>query len=276
MCNNKSFKSFVKNHLILMIDCIGLFVVIATFIPIFFINEPWNAILISFSINTLTTLLVLTFVDQIIDIQRKRDEVNRDRAAERSKILRIHKLIEQLLPNYIMEFNQITMPLKLRTTADGRYLAIDYTSFKNDFTIKDLVDFDVIDITVNGAFYDKAITSFRLIQDGIIEKMERMITEIEFVYYCDLEGAVLELIKKSQNANGIKQLEFLSNNQNKHCAKLIKEGIEEYDGDPFNDYISGKYSGNALLHIVNLFMYLVNMRECFNNYLTEIKKIENE
>ena len=269
-------KNFFSKHLIAVIDCVGCCIVIATFIPIFFVNALWQSIFVSISINILTSLLVLTFVDRIIDSQRKKEDEQKSKAIERGKILRIHKLIQQLLPNYIVEFNQITTPLKQRTDEHGKFLPIDCQNFNNNFAIKDLIDFNIIDITVNGSYDEKAITSFQRIQDDIIEKLERMITEIEFYYYGDLEQAIIAVINNSRIANGIKQLELFSIKANAAIAKTIKGEIEKYNGNPLEDYITGKFSGNVLLHIINLYVYLKNMSNCFYSYIAEIKKIENE
>ena len=276
--NNKQNKvrNFFSKHLIAVIDCVGCCIVVATFIPIFFVNTLWQSIFISISINIFTSLLVLTFVDRIIDSQHKREDEQKSKAIERGKILRIHKLVQQLLPNYIVEFNQITIPLKQRTGENGKYLPIDCHNFNSDFSIKDLIDFDTIDITVNGSFDEKAITSFQRIQDIVIEKLERMITEIEFYYYKDLEQSIVTVINSSRIANGIKQLELFSFKANAKIAKCIKEMIQKYNGNPIEDYMTGKFSGNALLHIINLYVYLINMRNCVNSYMAEIKKIENE
>lgn len=266
----------IKKHLIISIDCVGGCIFIATFIPIFFVGALWQSILISVSINIFTSLLVLTFVDWIIDSQRKKEDADKKKARERGKILRIHKLIQQILPNYIVEFNQITIPVKRRTNEHGYYMPIDNQNFNDDFRIKDLIDFDTIDITVNGSFYDKAITCFQNVQCVMIDKLERMITEVEFNYYQNLELTVIEIINNSRNANGIKQLELISTKENREVAKIVKKGIEEYDGDPMADYLSGRFSGNALLHIINLYVYLINMRKSIRSYINEIKKIENE
>lgn len=276
--NNKQnkVKNFFSKHLIAVIDCVGCCIVIATFIPIFFVNTLWQSIFVSISINILTSLLVLTFVDRIIDSQRKKENIQNARINEKQKILRYYKAIKNDLTAYIVEFNQLTTPYSKRKNV-GSELPFSTKEFNINFSLQDLIDFDMLDMTIYGRYAKQALISFKEIQNRLYDAFDKYIKEIDFIYFNKIEKSILDIISSKDFPNSIDNLMLLMNQRNNNENFLlnnIKSFIEQYNGNPLEDINSRKYNGNICINILTFYVFLILISNNIKAFISNIKELQ--
>lgn len=274
----KQLKNIMKKHLIATIDCIGGCVVIATFIPIFFVGALGQSILISISINIFTSLLVLTFVDRILDSQRKKEDEQKKKSDEKEKILRYHKTIEHDLQAYIVEFNQLTTPYSKRKD-NGDKLPFQTEGFNADFVIQDLSDFNMIDLSVYSSYSIPVLEALSKFQSNVFDSFTSMLKNIDFEYYKGIEDSVNAVVRLKSFPTGIENLCMIINQARRGkdaFLKSLQKMISTYSGDPHVDLKEGKYNGNLFLNVLLLFSLLLQVRNVINKYIMNIGEIKEK
>lgn len=272
-------KVFLGKHLIATIDCIGGLVAIATFIPIFFVEVLWQSIFISVSINIFTSLLVLTFVDRIIDSQRKKEDEAKRRSDEKKKILRYYKALQHDLRAYIVEFNQLTTPYDKRKGCDKDKLPFQIETFNTNFNMQDLIDFDMLDMTIYGRYTKKAILTFSELQKNLYESFDRYVKDIDFEFFHDIEKDILNIISSKEFPVSLENLLILIDpkmSNSKQIIQMIKDEIKSYNGNPLDDINSGKYNGNIFINILSLYVFLILISQDLKNFIDDIHKLQEE
>lgn len=259
--------------LLVKINLIGFFIAIVALICSFFVKrEICQSILISFSINLITSLLVLDFVDVLLDSQSKKIRESELKEIERQTILNYHQIMELLISIYILEFNQLTIPIDKRTK-DNRFLPIDENSFNSSYKLNDLCDFASTDIFPFAVLGDNIISAYNNAFEKLEVKFETMLTIADFRFYPQIRKVIEQFIRTSMLPNGIDTLKMFSKCNNTKELSIVTQMIQKYDGDPINDYKEQTYSGNIFLHVINLFVHLERTKQIIEQYRQEIEKI---
>lgn len=274
----KEIKDFLGKHLIAVIDICGGIVFFVTFIPAFFVEELAQSILFSLSINILTSLLILTFVDRIIDLQHKKEDAQKNKENEKKKILRYYKSLEYDLKAYIVEFNQITTPFSKRENFTDR-LPFQTEKFNANFTVQDLIDFDMLDMTIYGRYSKKAIVTFSEFQNNLYAAFDKFIKDIDFEYFSQIEKDISEIILSKNFPNSLENLKLFVDvrlENNKEFKKILREQIQQYKGNPLDDIDNGKYSGNILINILTFYVFLILISANLNKFIEDIKILQED
>lgn len=268
-----------KKHdsLLLMINIIGFIFSITVLIISYFMQEIWwQSMLIALSINLITSLLILNFVNRLLDAQAEKRHRKEQKRKERELILNYHQIIETLIPIYILEFNQLTIPVNERTK-DNQFLLINSKTFNNSYGVNDLCDFASTDIFPFSTMGKNIISAYGIVLRKLEDKFETMITITPFEYYPSIREILKQLITESMLPNGIDTLNlFCQGNNKKQLLPTIIKMIKEYNGNPLDDYNNHKYSGNIFLNVIYLYVHLDKTRILIEQYLEEIEKMRKE
>lgn len=265
------------NCLLLTINIIGFIVSVAVLIISYFMQEIWwQSMLIALSINLITSLLVLNFVNRLLDSQAEKRHKKELKRKERELILNYHQIIETLIPIYVLEFNQLTIPISERTK-DNKFLPIDSKTFNDSYGVKDLCDFASTDIFPFSTMGENIISAYKIALKKLEGKFETMLTITPFEFYPSIREILKQLITESMLPNGIDTLNlFCQGNNKKQLLPTIIQMIKDYNGNPLDDYNNNKYSGNLFLNVIHLYVHLGKTKKLIEQYLEEIEKIKEE
>ena len=265
------------NGLLLAINIIGFISSIAILLISYFMQEVWwQSMLIALSINLITSLLVLNFVNRLLDSQAEKRHKKELKRKEKELILNYHQIIETLIPIYILEFNQLTIPVNERTK-DNKFLPINSKTFNDSYKVNDLCDFASTDIFPFSTMGENIISAYGIALTKLEDKFETMITITPFEFYPSIREILKQLITESMLPNGIDTLNlFCQGNNKKQLLPTIIQMIKDYNGNPLDDYNNNKYSGNLFLNIIHLYVHLDKTKKLIEQYLEEIQKIKEE
>lgn len=266
----------MKTKALLWINFIGFPVSFAILFASFFISHFWwQSVALSLSINSICSLLVFNFVNRIFDkeVERKNEEVLIQQ--EKSDILKHVKIIEVYLHFYILEYNQLTIPLE-RRTKEHKFEPIDNTHFNVDFNINDLKTFAQIDIGPNSKITDKIIQRYDITYRTLVDKFEKFLSSCNFKYHQNIYNVTRSIIIESFRPNGIENLlEYCSNNVNDKILPTIVNMCSEYKGNPVEDYNSRTFSGNLFQPIIELYVHLIKTQELLTSFTSEINSLKS-
>lgn len=259
---------------IIIIDIVGTIISVGLLAASYYIKTVWwQSVVLSFSLNVLTSLLLLNFVDRVLDSQDEKKEKRRAKKQEKNAIINYHKVTEVLFEMYVLEYNQLTIPICNRSK-NNRFTDIDSKHLNKSFGIPELCDFAQMDILPFNALGKTIIHGYRDIFNRMCVKFLCLFTNCSFEYYPEIRDVISEIIKESEMPNGIDTLIGFTNWQKKELVlKNIGEMISTYSGNPDEDFANGKYNGNLFLSVVLLYEHLIRMRNLMDRYMEEIEKI---
>lgn len=217
-------------------------------------------------------------MDRIIDLQHKKEDAQKNKENEKKKILRYYKSLEYDLKAYIVEFNQITTPFSKRENFGDRS-PFQTEKFNANFTVQDLIDFDMLDMTIYGRYSKKAIVTFSEFQNNLYSAFDKFIRDIDFEYFPQTEKDISEIILSKNFPNSLENLKFFTDirlEKNKDLKKFLREQIQQYKGNPLDDINSGKYSGNILINILTFYVFLILISAKLNKFIEDIKILQED
>lgn len=245
---------------------------VAMFAGGFFVDETWQNILFSFSINIITSLLLVWFVDYNIDKRNQEQALQNDIALEKLHIINSHRLVTTLITIYTLHFNQLTIPVDNRTK-NHTYLPIDSTKLNKSFSIPDLSDMFTLNITAYGTFSDTVLEAYNISLKMLLDSFTNMNSVCTFKYNSNIGDSIVDIINICKEPNGIDTL--IQYQRNPIVTKPILSVMKEYTGNPIEDYETDKYLGNLFINPLMLYLHLNNMKTALEKYDTEIKKLLN-
>lgn len=234
-----------------------------------------QAMLISFAVNILTSVLVILLIEKKLNEQDQKIREREARALEKTYILNANKIIESILPVYRLEFNQLTIPVNRRIHG-GVFSAIDASTFNSNFTISDLIDMLQPDITVYGTFGNTILDTYSIADRRLTDAFESMLTRCTFNYYPKLEESINTILSLSIQPNGISTILNLYRGGQQPAIQTIYGLMQNYNGNPQADYANNTYSGNLFINPLLLYLYLDSMKNALEAYCSEVKKIAEE
>lgn len=236
-------------------------------------NSTVQNVLFSFSINLITSLIIIFSVDFNLEKKTKQAGERQAREAEKQQIKNCNRIIEPILAIYALEYNQLTIPVEKRTR-NGKFLPLKATSLNNSFKLEDLKDILSIDITVYGKFGNTELETYNAVYQKTIEAFSNMLVLCEYKYYPTISNAVSDIVRLSYEPNAIDTLCTFRNNPN--LMNTLNDMLKSYEGNPDDDLECEKYSGNVFLHVLLLYRHLTKMRIALNRYCNEISKLNED
>lgn len=236
-------------------------------------NAWEQAIMISFAVNILTSILVVLVIDKRMDKKKKKMEADEEKSIELRDLLKQNELIEVLRPIIITHFNQLTIPTEKRIK-DSKFQPINPFEFNHGFCVSDLVDLWTPDITVYGALGESELEAFRATHNKIMSAFEVMLTSSHFKYYPEVKSSLINITKVSLKPHCMESMLFLS--QNQATKKTMIDMMKAYSGNPEDDLRNNRYDGNLLLNPLLFFSYLVSFGNALEEYFRILDDVIKE
>ena len=232
-------------------------------------NSTVQNILFSFAINMLASLIIIFSVDFNIDKKAKQAAERQVKESELRQINICHRAIEPILEIYILEYNQLLIPISMRTE-NGKFLPIKQDKMVESFNLSDLKDALSFDITVCDKLGNSVLETYNVVYKKTVDAFSNMLAACECKYYQEVEEAVLNIVKLSHIPNSIDTLCAIR--QNEEIMKLLRNMLDSYTGNPDDDLKENKYSGNLFINYLLLYRHLTCMRAAINQYYTAIEE----
>jgi hypothetical protein len=206
------FLLFLKNNLtlVIVVAALVIFVIILGFID----NWSWKEYVSGIFTECIGIIITVIFVDMMFN----RSQENTQRESEKNKILRICRLIELYLLRYIIYFNQLTnhpgdifdCEIAALGNSPGSICHISGNCEKIMNKNQDM--FNKTDVLINYIHFSCLYEDSRLFISGgfrsnidcfyyIERKLQnafmRLLTEIDFIYYKEIENIAMEFLSIS-------------------------------------------------------------------------------
>ena len=236
-------------------------------------NAVIQSFLVSFSSGILASLLIFFLIDRRLSKYSNEIAENKEKSIERNSILNSDSIIQCLLPQYKLLFNQLTIPWNVRAVG-GKFSHIDSTEL-HDFSLQDLIDMFKPNITLYGAYGETSLDVYSHIDDRIIHSFESILMKNSFNHYPTILEKVKKIIDVSITPNGIAALRGIEKG-NPSIPKIVEESIQSYEGMPYDDISSKKYNGNVFINVLYLYLYLEKMKNAIQEYESEITQLRDD
>lgn len=253
------------------IYCVLFLISIGIFLAGIKANTTVQSVLFSFAINVFTSLIIIFSVDFNLEKKAKLAAERKAKKDEFNHINSCHRIIEPLLAVYILEYNQLTIPVSLRSE-NGKYLPIKQDAMMENFKLADLKDILFPDITVYGSYGNSALRTYDNVYKKTVEAFSNMLAICEFKYYPEISDVVSDIIKLSNVPNSIDDLCAIQHKT--EIVNMLKHMLESYTGNPDDDLERNKFSGNLFLNYLLLYRHLNCMRIAINRYCTAINEMK--
>jgi len=290
----KAYK-FIKTKFALLFVVLILLIIVLT---LGFIDSwKWK----EYTSGLLTEIIGIIITVIFVDVMFNRSQERNARELERKKILRICRLIDLYLPRYITFFNQLTnhpgniFDCKICELGNTQGILIHTDTncmsimnndqnmfYKTDENI-DYIHFsnlyDSSRLFIAGGFLLN-IDCFYNIEKRIKEAFIRLLTEVNFEYYRDMEKIVLEFLDTSIS-NDVS--DFIENNKkvafgfsSNEKELKIKLDTETLVSKTFNESQDFNNTNRGLAPYLMLKTLLNGERKVLNKYIMIIGKLRNE
>ena len=202
-----------------------------SFLPIF---KNYENVLIGIGTNLLGIIVTVSFVQHIFDKQSEEKE----KELEKEKIIRFSQIMNIRLEKYFVVFAQITTPISEYSKQNIRQIEP-----KLDFKFEDMKDLHFPCLLMSEKLSESAISVFYSEETRIKEYMLRMLENIDFKHFSNIQDLLIEFVKLSESydvsnailgdgkaidSNHNKISEFISNlistNPKEHWVERFEKG----------------------------------------------------
>ena len=232
----------------------------------------WETLLLSVGVNLLSAIIIIVSVNAIVEKQSKEIAEEKEKESECRMIAGANKVISCILPFYITEFNQLTIPIDKRIV--NSYLTVPSGSqFNESFAVNDLRDMFFNDLALYGNKTNCILETYDEYEKKLISAFERMLTICSFSHFPALENTIENILSMSYRSTTAELLSFL-NQSGQSYVDRIKMMISDYSGNPDEDYQNNKYISNEFFDVLNLYHHLKRMKSAIEAYREEIQKVQ--
>lgn len=248
----------------------GILLIGTSFLPFFdqsshFLDNLEN-VLIGIGTNIFGIIVTISFVQHIFDKQNEAKE----KELEREKIIRFSQIMSFRLEKYFCVFAQITTPL-------SEYSKIENKNVNFNFKFEDMKDLHFPCLLMS-ELQESAISVFYSEEKKIKEYMFRMLENIEFKYYKNIQQLLLAFIKQSEASdvsNAILNIEKTQNS--KRTIESISKQIESNNVDNWVErFESGKLPSNIINNYIILYRLLQKELFLLTEFNNTIQLLEKE
>ncbi|MBR7081207.1 MAG: hypothetical protein IKI49_00640 [Oscillospiraceae bacterium] len=227
-----------------------------------------QSILLSMGTNLIASVIILLLINSSLESYAARVAEGKEKSAERQAILNSDSVIQCILPQYKLLFNQLVTPWNARTK-DGTFLPIDNSELK-DFTLNDLMDLFKINITVFGAYNECSLETYSVTNSRLVRSFENILIMNSFHHYPAICDAIKAIITISLFPNGIPAMLKIKQCNDANTIELLERMIQSYEGNPIDDLKTQKFKGNLMLNVIHLYFYLQRMKAAIQDYESKI------
>ena len=249
----------------------GIILVGVSFLPVFekssHIRDNFENILIGIGTNIFGIIVTVSFVQHIFDKQNEKQEIK----SEREKILRFSQIMSFRLEKYFAVFAQITTPLDIYSKQKEKHINID-------FKFEDMKDL-FFPCLLMSEEQKSAISVFYSEEKRIKDYMLRMLENIEFKYFKNIQTLLIAFVKQSE-ANDVSNAVLAYEKRTAGKDKLTKIISSQIASNNKDNWVEKFESGNLQSNIINNFVILYRLlqKEFFllTEYTKEIEKLQND
>lgn len=291
----RKIHSFIKKKFALVFV---VFILLTIGIVLGFIDGwKWN----EYVSGTLTEIIGIVITVIFVDVMFNKSQKKNARELERKKIIRICRLIDLYLLRYIVYFDQLTnhpgdiFDCKISTigNAQGILIHLDSTCammmnnnqnmFYKTNEIINYIHFSCLyedsHIFIAGGFRLK-IDCFYYYEKKIIKALKRLLTEVNFEYYKDIERLVLRFLDVSISNDISDFVEYnrkvVYESQTKERTLKIEDDVKTLVSASFNESQDFNSRHRGLKPYQMLKNMLNEERSILHQYLIEINKLRND
>lgn len=264
---NSWFKTSAgKLTVLLLFFCLVLLGI--SFLPIFktssHLRDNFENIIIGIGTNIFGIIITVSFVQFILDKQNEKEE----RIAEKEKIIRFYQIMSLRIEKYFQVFAQITTPLSVFSQQQDKYI-------NPDFKFEDMQDLYFPCLLIVKSQHS-AISVFYSEERRIKNYMLRMLENIDFKFYPNIQTILLAFVKQSE-AYDVRQAILDYETKGKPLSKIISSQIATNNVDDWvGQFESGKLKSNIINNFVILYRLLQKEFFLLNELITQVKKIEGK
>ena len=245
----------------------GCLLIGTSFLPIFkqssHLRDNFENVLIGIGTNIFGIIVTISFVQHYFDKQNE----GKERKLEKEKILRFSQIMSFRLEKYFCVFAQITTPL-------SEYSKQETKKINFDFKFEDMKDLHFPCLLMS-ELQKSAISVFYDEEKRIKEYMFRMLENIEFKYYINIQQLLLAFIKQSE-ANDVSNA-ILNIEKTQNSKRTIESISKQIASNNVDNWVERFESGKLLSNLVNnyIILYRLLQKELFilTEYTKEIEKL---
>lgn len=257
-----------KITIILLI--MGVLLIGTSFLPIFsqssHLRDNFENVLIGIGTNIFGIIVTISFVQHIIDKQSEKKE----KELEREKIIRFSQIMSFRIQKYFAVFAQVTTPLDIYSKESEKH-------WNQDFKFEDMKDLYFPCVLIS-EMQKSAISVFYSEEKKIKEYMLRMLENIEFKYYSQIQYLLLAFVKQSE-AQDVSTAILNYENLRIGGKKMTDVIAAQIATNPTDNWVEKIESGKLTSHLMTNFVILYRLlqKESFilTEYITKIEQLSN-
>lgn len=219
------------------------------------------------SVGIFSSMILIWFIDEINEHIQDKQTLNK----EIKEIKRSDRLIQLYIERYKLFFYCLITPIKKRK--------FDNIEIHSDFLFKDMQDLYQTTLLINEGIFDSSIESFIKAECVLKEEMEKMIKDIDFSYYPNIQEHLIEFVEVSLKYNQkVIWLEAKTTDiGGQTLADAVTDVLKEKADDLYAEYQNGKdLSNNLIMPYFALFEMLKGEQKALSKYEQEIKRLDKQ
>jgi hypothetical protein len=188
----------------------------------------------------------------------------KNREKERNKIINEYKTFKIRLGTDIYAFNLLT------TAAQKRFdVKISHDTLNDNFEFGDLNGMFVNKIGFEFGFTDMPLNVYLTMHKSLLDKVEKMLNNVDFNYYLSLEATLTDLYAQLCEVNFIEHLSVYGKDMREEVSAFLNK-------DKITHEIYINYPVSTIFDpVIKLKSYLNNIKKAVLEIQTQIINIEN-
>lgn len=248
----------MKKSVIIILFAVGLILLLLSFLNI---NETLKNIFIGLGTNIFGIVVTVLFVQRIIDKQDKINEKNE----EKDKIIRFSRFMTIMIRRYTALFAQITIPI-------SKFPKDKTPVLKTEFDFEDMKDLHKPCLLMSEG-WKSAISTFYKQEKKLKDYMLRMLENIGFKYYPEIQKTLTDFIENSEAYDVSSAI--INNETDQRIIDTISNCFNDNQKEKWVEkFDSNDLHSNFMFNYVILYKLLKIEASLLIGYEREIEKIE--